>query len=115
MTLAVPRLRFEVLELARYNRTTRCIYIPLSSEDGISSPCWAARGFEGVAISFESRYRALMSCRWVLSWSYLAQIGGHVLTCHFRGYVQLHFLLLVKVMVQDSSRKSARVVTSVGV
>lgn len=63
---AVPTMRFEVLEYARYNRTTRCIYITLSSEDGIGSLCWAARGFERVAMSFESRCRAFMSCRRVL-------------------------------------------------
>jgi len=43
MPFAVSRVRFKVLEHARYNRTTTCIYIPSSSEDGISSLCWAVR------------------------------------------------------------------------
>jgi hypothetical protein len=39
------------------------MYIPLSSKDGIGSRCSAVRASERVAMSFESRYRVLMSCR----------------------------------------------------
>lgn len=59
---AIRRMRFEMLEHAQ--RTSNDTYaITLSSEDGIDSPCWAARGFERVAMSFKSRYRTVSGKR----------------------------------------------------
>jgi hypothetical protein len=73
-TFAVPTMRFELSAHAPHQQTTaRCIHIPLFSENGIGSLCWAAGGFERAVMSFELRYRALMSCRQLLSQSYEPQ------------------------------------------